>query len=68
MAEIRELNEVRLERDLTYRELADEVGISFSQLHHLLNSPKPPDVNDRTLFKLRRYLEEQRPTAMEAAR
>lgn len=65
-AEIRELAALRLELDLTYRQLAEAIGISLSLLHVLLNSAKSPDVNDRTLYKIRRYLESQR--AAEASR
>jgi hypothetical protein len=54
-AEIMALQEHRLEADLTYRELAVRVGIALSKLHELLNNPTVT-ANDRTAFKVRRYL------------
>jgi hypothetical protein len=55
-AEILALREHRLEADLTYRQLADRIGIAFSKLHALLNNPVVI-ANDRTAFKVRRYLD-----------
>lgn len=58
--QLAELNRIRLERDLTYEQLADEIGdIDPSALHRLLNQPGRRPI-DRTLFKIRRYLERRR--------
>lgn len=55
-AEILALQEHRLEADLTYRELAERVGVALSKVYELLNNPTVT-ANDRTAFKVRRYLE-----------
>lgn len=57
--ELLELNQVRLEDDLTYEELGESIGVDPSVLNRLLNLPnrKP---HDRTLFKIRRFLDERR--------
>ncbi len=54
-AEIMALHEHRLEADLTYRDLASKIGIALSKVHELLNNPTVV-ANDRTAFKVRRYL------------
>jgi len=54
-AEVAILEEHRLEADLSYRELAARIGIATSRVHGLLNSPLKI-ANDRTAFKVRRYL------------
>lgn len=51
---------MRLDKDLTYRTLAEAIGISLGLLHTLLSASKPPAVNDRTLYKIRQYLDAQR--------
>lgn len=57
--ELQELNQVRLEADLTYQQLADEIGVDASALNRLLTDPsKKP--HDRTLFKIRRFLDKRR--------
>jgi hypothetical protein len=61
--EIDELNAIRLDRDWSYQELADDMeaaghGVPSKTLHALLTQrPKP---YDRTLYKIRKYLEHLR--------
>lgn len=54
--ELEQLNAVRLEEDLTYRQLEQLTGISLHTLHQLLNSENPRPF-DRTLYKIRRFLD-----------
>lgn len=54
-SEIKALQEHRLESDYTYRQLADRIGIGLTKLHGLLNDPRSA-ANERTAFKVRRYL------------
>jgi len=60
--EIAELNQIRLEDDLSIPALAEAIGLEPSTLHRLLFTPgrKP---YDRTLFKVRRFLADRRPPA-----
>lgn len=53
--EIMTLQEHRLSEDLPYRTLAVRIGIGLSKLHDLLNNPTVI-ANERTAFKVRRYL------------
>jgi transcriptional regulator with XRE-family HTH domain len=55
VSEIDELRQARLEDDLTYRQLAERLQVSGSQVHRILNSTESR-VNDRTLFRIRQYL------------
>ena len=54
-SEIDALQLHRLEADLSYRALAIKVGLSLGKLHELLND-QGVIANDRTAFKVRRYL------------
>jgi len=59
--ELEQLNDVRLERDWTFRQLAEDMAsrdlsIPARTLHLLLTNP-PDKPYDRTLFKIRRYLD-----------
>jgi len=56
--EIAELNRIRLDEDLPVATLAQGIGIDQSTLHRLLFTPdrKPWD---RTLHKIRRFLEQR---------
>ncbi len=51
-----QVNRLRLEEDLTYLDLAEQIGINASALHRILNRQVAP--MDRTLFKIRRFLEQ----------
>jgi transcriptional regulator with XRE-family HTH domain len=53
--EVGRLKRVRLEKDQTYRELADAIGVSYSSLFRILHQGSRRVV-DRTAYKLRRYL------------
>lgn len=56
-SQLAQLNQIRLEEDLTYRVLAKEIGIGFTKLHALLNTPIADiRINDRTAFKVQRFL------------
>jgi transcriptional regulator with XRE-family HTH domain len=55
-ADLIALNQVRLEEDLTYGELGEQIGINGAALHRILNGQSDPI--DRTLFKIRRFLDE----------
>jgi len=57
--ELLDLNSVRLSEDLSYRELERRTGISYRTLHELLNSEDPRPF-DRTVHKIRRFLDECR--------
>lgn len=50
----------RLERDLSYRVLAEAIGISPMALHNLLNNVSKP--TERTSFKIDNYLKHERVT------
>jgi DNA-binding Xre family transcriptional regulator len=56
VSELAEVNQIRLDEDLSVAQLADQIGIDTSTLHRLLFSPgrKP---YDRTLHKIRRFLD-----------
>jgi hypothetical protein len=55
--EIQQLNQIRLERDLTFDALAAEIGrgVKSRNLARLLTDPTA-GCRDRTLFKIREYL------------
>lgn len=56
--ELSELNRLRIERDLTYDKMAREIGITPQNLYRLLNTPNP-NLFDRTLYRIRKYLRRQ---------
>lgn len=58
MTELNDLNRIRLERDLTYEALAQQVGLQRTTLLRLLTTTGPR-MHDRTLFKIRRFLQAQ---------
>ncbi len=49
------VNQIRLEDDLSYAELADHIGVHPGALYRILNGQSDPI--DRTLFKIRTFLE-----------
>lgn len=51
---VSQLRHYRLEQDLTYRELAAQIGIGHSRLFNLLNDTHPR-VNDRTRFRVESF-------------
>jgi transcriptional regulator with XRE-family HTH domain len=55
--ELQQVNQVRLEEDLTYAQLGEQIGINGAALHRILNGHAEP--LDRTLFKIRRFLEQR---------
>jgi hypothetical protein len=65
--EIAELNQMRLDRDLTLEALAELIAaanpgvdpVDASTLHRLFNNPEREPF-DRTLHKIRRFLDAQR--------
>lgn len=60
MNAIIELSRIRLERDLSYKALGEEVGLSERTIYRVLNFPKQR-VHERTLFKIQRFLAAQKP-------
>ena len=60
LEEVRRLNELRLERDWSYRELADDMGFPEKTIHRILTT-RNVRLYQRTLFKIRRYLERTPP-------
>jgi len=56
--ELLTLSRLRLERDLTYQQLAAEVGMPFQTIYRLLTVPNAR-VNDRSLYKIQQYLSAQ---------
>jgi transcriptional regulator with XRE-family HTH domain len=59
ISELLELQRIRLDEDLTYRELGDLVGVNRMTLYQLLNDPDTQPY-DRTLHKIRRFLDSRR--------
>lgn len=55
--ELEQLKRIRLERDLPYRRLALEVGVSTATLFRLLG-PDPRGAQARTIFKIQKYVEQ----------
>ena len=51
------LKRFRLERDLPYRELAEQIGIPEATLYKTLNE-SDRQMHERTHFKMERFLEE----------
>lgn len=62
LSELLELNQIRLDDDLTYEQLAESIGVHPSALVRLLNSPNRRPI-DRTLHKIRRFLDERKAAA-----
>lgn len=52
---LEQVNQLRLEEDLTYAELGEQIGIDGGALHRILAGQAVPI--DRTLFKIRRFLD-----------
>ncbi len=62
--EILELNTVRLEEDLTFAALAAELKLSKGALFNILHRKSTP--HERTLYKIRRFLDERKPVTPRA--
>jgi transcriptional regulator with XRE-family HTH domain len=60
--ELLELNRIRLDEDLTYEDLAERIGIDRTTLLRLLQQPNR-GAHDRTLHKIRRYLDQREAAA-----
>ena len=58
MRELEELQRIRLDEDLTYRQLGEMVGVRGQTLYQLLNTETQP--LDRTLHKIQRFLDTRR--------
>jgi plasmid maintenance system antidote protein VapI len=56
MNEVLELARIRLEEDLSYRALGEAIGLPERTITRILTTPNPR-LYDRTLFKIRRYLD-----------
>jgi transcriptional regulator with XRE-family HTH domain len=52
-----QINQLRLEEDLTYADLGEQIGIDGGALYRILNGQVEPI--DRTLFKIRRFIEKR---------
>jgi predicted DNA-binding protein (UPF0251 family) len=57
--ELAELNQIRLDDDLTWDELGEQVGVDGPTLHRLVKQPDRKAF-DRTMHKIRRFLESHR--------
>jgi hypothetical protein len=55
-----ELNRIRLDDDRSYASLAADIGVDPGALHRFLNEDDR-EPWDRTLHKIRRYLDARRP-------
>lgn len=55
MKDLKDLSKIRLQRDLTYADLAREIGVNTTTVYRLLTRPDR-HVHDRTLYKVREYL------------
>lgn len=60
LSNIELLRQWRLKEDLSYRVLAEAIGISPMALHNLLNGVSQP--TERTSFKIDNYLKSERVT------
>lgn len=56
-----ELNRIRLDDDRSYAALAADIGIDPGALYRLLNDDER-DPWDRTVHKIRRFLDQREPT------
>lgn len=56
--ELAALNRIRLERNLSFRELGAQIGLPERTVFRLLSADSPR-LYDRTLFRIRRYLNSQ---------
>jgi len=65
--EIAQLNQIRLDEDLSVATLAQGIGIDASTLHRLLFIPGR-EPWDRTLHKIRRYLDQRKAPAAKQSR
>lgn len=63
---LNQVNQLRLEEDLTYAELGAQIGIDGGALHRILNGQVAPI--DRTLFKIRQFLEAREAVSAPAKR
>jgi DNA-binding IclR family transcriptional regulator len=54
--EIVRLNRIRLETDLSYQELADEIGVPLKTLHRLLTDDVQQRCFDRTHYRITEFL------------
>jgi transcriptional regulator with XRE-family HTH domain len=61
-----QVNQLRLEEDLTYLNLAEQIGVNAGALYRILNGKAVPI--DRTLFKIRRFLEQRQPAGARSGR
>lgn len=64
--ELVRLDQIRLDEDLTYKELSTLTGVNYQTLHDLLQAGTQP--YDRTLNKIRRFLEKREKPATKKAR
>jgi hypothetical protein len=56
LSELHVLSQYRLERDLTYDELAEQIGLTGPTTYRILTVPNPK-LRERTVFKIRRFVE-----------
>ncbi len=59
LPELIELNRIRLDDDLSYNRLADEIGVAAGALYRTLQKGAQP--HDRTLHKIRRFIAGRKP-------
>jgi len=59
-----QVDQLRLDEDLTYAELGEQIGINGGALHRILKRQAEPI--DRTLHKIRRFLADRKSPAKPA--
>jgi len=65
VTELAELNRIRLERDLTYEQLAELTGIKQVTLYRIMTTVNPK-LRDRTLYKVQKFLRNTKTTGAAA--
>jgi len=53
---LRTVKRLRIERDITLRELSDQTGLALSRLHLMLDTVETAKLQDRTKHKLERWV------------
>lgn len=54
---LRTLKRLRIERDITFRDLSAQTGLAVSRLFILLDTPETAKLHERTKHKLEQWVE-----------